>query len=218
MERRTSKLYTQSFRHAACRPEHAGIRFRSVCVAALATLCVACPALASGGGEGPTTADLMWQAANLAILLVVLFLSARKPIQNYFADRRDEIKQDMEAAANLLSEGERHYSDWQGKIVALEAEVEVIRADTRRRAEQEREQIIAAAHDSADRIKADALAAVEQELRRAQSDLRKEAADLAVDMAEEILRAQVGDRDRDRLADEFITRVDPGSSPAGAGR
>lgn len=172
---------------------------------------IAAPAFAAGG-EGPSTMDLVWQAANLAILLVVLVVAARKPVQAYFADRRAEIKQDMETAANLLSQGEKHFADWQGKIVELGAEVDAIRSETRDRAEQERDQIIATAHDSAERIKSDAMAAIDQELRRAQSDLRKEAAHLAVDMAEEILRAQVEGRDLERLADEFITRVEPGNS------
>lgn len=186
--------------------------------AILASLCIAGPAFASGDSHGPSTMDLVWQAVNLAIVLGVIFVLARKPIQAYFAERRDEIKSDMDAAAKLLVDAEESFKDWQGKIVALDAEMETIRRDTRQRAEQEREQIVAAAHDSAERIKSDALAAIEQETRRAQSELRKEAAHLAVDLAEEILQSQVEDRDRDRLADEFITRIEPNGSATGTGR
>jgi F-type H+-transporting ATPase subunit b len=187
-------------------------------VVTTALVAIAPPALAAGDAHGPTTMDLVWQAINLAILLVVLFVLARKPVQAYFAERRNEIKNDIEAAANLLDDGERRFKEWQGKIVDLGTELETIRSDTRLRAEQERELIVAAAHDSADRIKADAMVSIEQETRRAQAELRKEAAHLAVDLAEEILRNQVEDRDRDRLADEFITRIEPGGSTAGTGR
>jgi F-type H+-transporting ATPase subunit b len=151
----------------------------------------------------------MWQAVNLALLLGVLFAVARKPITAYFAERREQIKNDIKSADKLLAESKKQFSEWQGKLVELEAEVQTIRDETRQRAQDERDQIVAAAHDSAERIRSDAVAAVDQELRRAQVELREEAANLAVDLAASIITEQVDDRDRDRLLDEFITRVEP---------
>ena len=57
---------------------------------------------------------------------------------------------------------------------------------------------------------------VEQELRRAQKELREEASSLAIELAAQILEQQVGEPDRDRLMDEFISRVESGASPGGA--
>ncbi len=170
---------------------------------------VASPALAAGGGSGPSASELMWQAVNLALLLGVLFAVARKPITAYFAERREQIKNDIKSADKLLAESKKQFSEWQGKLVELEAEVQTIRDETRQRAYDERDQIVAAAHDSAERIRADAVAAVDQELRRAQVELREEAANLAIDLAASMITEQVDDRDRDRLLDEFITRVEP---------
>ena len=65
---------------------------------------------------------------------------------------------------------------------------------------------------AAARIRTDAQAAIDQELRRAQSRLREEAADLALELAAGKLKDQVGDSDRDRLIDEFITRIEPAAS------
>ena len=48
-------------------------------------------------------------------------------------------------------------------------------------------------------------------MRRARKRLREEAADLALEIAAGKLKAQVADADRDRLIDEFILRVEPGS-------
>jgi len=60
---------------------------------------------------------------------------------------------------------------------------------------------------------------MDQELRRAQSELREEAADLALEIAARKLSDQVSDGDRERLIDEFITRVEPsGSAGEGANR
>ena len=181
----------------------------AVVVVIAGILAVASPALAAGGGSGPSASELMWQAVNLALLLGVLFAVARKPITAYFAERREQIKNDMKSADKLLAESKKQFSEWQGKLAELEAEVQTIRDETRQRAHDERDQIVAAAHDSAERIRADAVAAVDQELRRAQVELREEAANLAVDLAANMISEQVDDRDRDRLLDEFITRVEP---------
>jgi F-type H+-transporting ATPase subunit b len=181
----------------------------AVVVVIAGILAVASPALAAGGGSGPSASELIWQAVNLALLLGVLFAVARKPITAYFAERREQIKNDIKSADKLLAESKKQFSEWQGKLVELEAEVQTIRDETRQRAQDERDQIVAAAHDSAERIRSDAVAAVDQELRRAQVELREEAANLAVDLAASIITEQVDDRDRDRLLDEFITRVEP---------
>jgi F-type H+-transporting ATPase subunit b len=181
----------------------------AVVVVIAGILAVASPALAAGGGSGPSASELMWQAVNLVLLLGVLFFVARKPITAYFAERREQIKNDIKSADKLLAESKKQFSEWQGKLVELEAEVQTIRDETRQRAQDERDQIVAAAHDSAERIRSDAVAAVDQELRRAQVELREEAANLAVDLAASIITEQVDDRDRDRLLDEFITRVEP---------
>ncbi len=182
-------------------------------------LCAALfPGLALASSEehaGPTTADLLWQAANLALLLIVLVVLARKPIQNFFGDRRAEIVGDIESASELLKGAEQRHAEWQRKLADLESELTEIQSNSRQRAEEERDQILAAAHDTAERIKSDAVAAVDQELRRAQEELRDEAANLAVNLATQLLKENVDDRDRDRLLDEFITRVEPNSTSAG---
>lgn len=186
-------------------------RFAHLLYIEVALLTAAAPALASGG-EGPTTTELMWQALNLILLLGVLFYVARKPMTAYFAERREQIKGDIETADKLLADSKKQFAEWQGKLAELEAEIGTIREETRRRAQDERDNIVAAAHDSAERIKADAVAAIDQELRRAHVELREEAANLAVDLAANMIKEEVDDRDRDRLLDEFIMRVEPATS------
>jgi F-type H+-transporting ATPase subunit b len=186
--------------------------------ALLPALLVALPAWGSDAEHGPSTMDLVWQAVNLATVLAVIFYLVRKPVAAFFGDRRESIKNDIDGAADLLEKAEARYSDWQRKLIDLESEMDEIRATARSRAEDERDQILAEARDSADRIKRDAVAAVDQELRRAQVDLRQESADLAIDLADKLLREHVNEADRDRLLDEFITRVEPGPSSAGTGR
>ena len=173
-------------------------------------------ALASGGGEGgDPVMDLVYQFVNFILLIAVLFVVARKPVTAFFAGRREQIKGDLEAAADLLGSAEARQAQIQEKLADLETQLEEIRAISRQRAEEESQRILAKAREAAERIQSDAIEATAQELLRAQTELRAEAAGLAVELAGEILNEQVGDADRQRLLDEFITRVEPRSDNPG---
>ena len=173
---------------------------------AVALLLAAGPAAAEGeGGHG---GSLFWQIANVVLLVAVLIYYARKPVLAYLAARRDTITKDLEAAAQLLADAERRLAEWSRKAASLDQEVAQIRDATRRAAEAERDRILADARASAERMRQAAAAVAERELRLAQEALRREAADLAVELAAQLLREQVNDADRTRLLDEFIARVE----------
>jgi F-type H+-transporting ATPase subunit b len=168
--------------------------------------------MASGGGGEDAIRMTAWQAGNLALLIAVIVWAARGPVMSFFGDRRSQIQSDLDEAARLLAEAETRNSELQRRLVDLGSEIEEIRETTRARAEEESERILAEARKAAERIHDDARAAVDQELRRAQKELQDEAANLALTAAADILRQQIADTDRDRLMDEFITRVEPGSN------
>jgi len=175
-------------------------------------------ALAAGGAAGPSTSEIIWQGTNLLLLVIVLVVVARKPIARFFAGRRERIQSELHDAGVLLEQAESRFGEWQRKLAQLDAELDEIRATATRRAEDERGHILAEARAAAERIKRDATAVVDQELRRARSELRQEASELALEVAGELLNEHVAEGDRDRLMDEFISRVEQSSALSGSGR
>lgn len=173
------------------------------CSVALAALLAAAPAAAAADAGG-----LGWRSFNFVLLLVVLVVLLRKPLRQFFEDRRSGIRKDIDEAAALRRQAEERYSKWQRRLGDLERELAEIRSSARERAEAEREHLLADARAAAERIRRDAATAVDQELRRAQSQLRDEASALAVELAAGLLREQVTDVDRNRLLDEFIERIE----------
>lgn len=154
------------------------------------------------------TGTLVWHAVNLTALLLVLVYFLRAPIRGFFATRRRDIEHNLERAAAVLREAEERLAEWKSRMARLETEIAEIRRVAEERAEAERQRILADAAAAAARIRRDGAAAVEQEEHRAREALRKEAADLAIELAGEVLRQQVTDADRARLAEEFIARME----------
>ena len=109
----------------------------------------ALPAHARDAESGEAISELLWQAANLVLLVGVLFAVARKPVSAYFAERREQIAGDIKTADQLLADSRTQFAQWQGKLAEMEQEIEGIRKETRRRAEGERDQIIATAQREA---------------------------------------------------------------------
>lgn len=180
------------------------------CVVALAAPGVA---FASGGGETGIGMALFWQGLNLLLLIGVIIYFGGAGIKKFFADRRGEIQKDIETSATLLSDAEARLAEWNAKVANLDGELAEIKQINRRLAEEERARILAQAEATAERIRNDARAAVDQELRQARARLRAEAADLAVELADSLLREQVDDGDQQRLFDEFIERVERSERP-----
>jgi len=180
----------------------------------LSIVSLATPALASEGGG---VEDLLYRIGNFVLLIAVIAYFARKPIREFFNERRTDIQNDLHEAAELRREAEARYAKWQRKLVDLEAELEQIRATFRERAEAEREQIVADANATAARIRSETMAAIEQELRKSREVLSEEAADLAVELAADLLREQVTEADRDRLVTEFIERVESAAHAGASG-
>ena len=183
----------------------------------LGALLKAHPARAAGG-EGSEVVTLVFHVLNLVLLLAVLMYFARSPVRKFFRERRERIQGEIDRAAAQLEDAQADFSSWQRRMVELDRELGEIRETGRQRADEERERILSDARASAERIRVEATVAIEQELRRAREELREEAADLAIQLAGELLIQELGDSDHDRLVSEFTERIErePGAGRAPA--
>lgn len=175
------------------------------------------PTIALAAGDEGESSVLFYRVLNVVLLAGVLYFTARKPIQAFFRDRRDSIEGEVQTAARLRQEAEERHGRLQRQLAELETDLDRIRRTARERAENERDRILSDAQASAERIREDARLAIDQELRRARTELRREASDLSVELASGLLRDQVTESDHTRLLDEFIDEVEAPSSN-GSGR
>jgi F-type H+-transporting ATPase subunit b len=172
--------------------------------------------LAAHASEAEGGGSLVWHVVNLLLVIAVIVYFARTPVLRFFAERRQRIEDGIDSAQRELRAAEQRLAECQQRVARLDEELEEIRRAVRVQAENESARLLSDARATAERIRRDTLAAAEQEVRHARDVLRAETADLAVKLAADLLRAQVGDADRVRLADEFVQRVE--QTPPAAGR
>lgn len=176
------------------------------------TLLIASAASASTGEEDAMR-TFLWSWFNFIVLLGVLFYFARKAVPGLMAVRRATVKNEIDQAAQLLEDAESKLNEWQSKLDQLDQEVAQIRADSINLAEAEKNHILDQARQTAERIREEGKISVVRELENARAELRAEAADLAIEFAQEILTQQVNDSDRAKLLDGFIQDLESSSTP-----
>lgn len=169
-------------------------------------------AVAAGGGDahadsGVILKDFIWRCVNFAVMVGLLGYFVTKPIRNALQNRRAEIEKTLAEAAAAREAAEAKARDYEQKLTRAAAEIEEIYAAIRREGELERDKILASAREMAAKIEQEADAKAASAVARARSELRAEAARLAVELAEGLLARSVTEADQKRLIDEYMQKV-----------
>ncbi|MGE5842372.1 MAG: F0F1 ATP synthase subunit B [Deltaproteobacteria bacterium] len=180
-------------------------------VTALGIVLVAAVAWAAGAEEHVDTKaqliDFAWRIVNFIILLYILYKLMWKKMKSFFAGRREGIKASLEEAEVVKADAEKKFKEYDEKIKKAEEEIQGISAMIKAQGEEEKKRIIADAERASVKMKEDAQARMEQELKKAKNELRLEASELAVQMAEDILKKKVTKEDHEGMVREYLDRM-----------
>ena len=188
-------------------------------------------AIASGGGDhGPKysvdanhngTADWMdsesdafvlkgisWHAFNLAVYIGLVVWAGRAALGDAVRQRALGIKADISEAAKLLDDARGRHDEVVSRLAKFESELAGIEERAKVQAAAEEAAIEARAVAASKRIAETATRQISDEAARARNEIRREAVEVAVKLAEGILRDQVQAGDHRRLAREFLDTVD----------
>lgn len=176
-------------------------------VAAMALLLPTTAQAAEAGGDKWGALLFVGKVFNLAIVVAILVWVTRKPLANFYTSRTESIRERLEEAQRARSEAERKVAEMEARMSRLDDELEEIRAIGEKEGREEYERLLAQAEADADKIVARARQEIEGMTRSAEGELRSHAADLAVRLAEERIRAEMTDDDRGRLFERFVSRL-----------
>jgi F-type H+-transporting ATPase subunit b len=150
---------------------------------------------------------LALQLLNFGVLVFILVKFGGPAIGKALAARHQQLKADLAAAATARAEAEARLKQQEARLAALEQEIEGIRTGVKAEAEAEKARLIAMAEERAKRIKEETSFVLDQQIKEAEARLRREVAQAAVDLAEQMVKKSLGPNDQQRLVDSFVADV-----------
>ncbi|MDO9527845.1 MAG: F0F1 ATP synthase subunit B [Syntrophales bacterium] len=163
---------------------------------------------AGGSGEGSDHGgqllDFGWRVINFAILVGLLYWLLKDKIKEFFSGRRTDIKLSLEEAMAAKEEAEKKFKEYSAKLDKATEEINEISEMIRAQGLAEKEKIIENAKITAERMKDDAQSRIEQETKKAKSQLRTEVVELSIQMAEEILKKNILEKDHENIVEDYL--------------
>ena len=148
-----------------------------------------------------------WLAVDFALFLGIIIRFGGRAVKENLEQNHVAVKKAIEEAAAARAEAEKKAREFDERVKALDGEVEKLRREFRERREAARNRIISTAEKTAERIRRDAEAQVAAEEARARDALKAEAARLALQLAEEMVRKQLKADDHARLNKDFVREL-----------
>lgn len=147
---------------------------------------------------------LGFHAFNLLLLFALFYFVARGPINDALRGRALGIRKELTDSAKERDEARERHDEVVARLGKLEEEIGQMHDNAKTHAEAEKAKLIERAKAEAVRVGEAAERNIRDEVARARNQLRKDAVALAVELAEESLKAQVNSDDQQRLARAFL--------------
>ena len=144
---------------------------------------------------------------NFVVLVGFLYWLLASKIKDFFSGRRVEIKESLEKAVERKAEAEKKYRDYSEKLDKASLEIDGIFEMIKAQGITEKQKIIEDAEKTAKKMKEDASARIEQEMKKATEQLKAQAVELSVHMAEEILKRSITKDDHKAMVEDYINKV-----------
>jgi F-type H+-transporting ATPase subunit b len=181
------------------------------------TICVAVLTMAGvvwgseGGGHadgGAQLKDFIWRVIDFAALAgIIIWALAKSDVKGGLKARQDGIETTLREAAAARDAAERKLKEYTAKLDSANKEIDALSATIKQDAEAEKVRMIAEASAMAEKIKDQAKQMAVQEVQKARTLLRQEAAHLAVELAEKKIKENITKNDQDNLVGDYLSKV-----------
>ncbi len=151
--------------------------------------------------------DFAWRIFNFGLLVWFLYWVAAKKIKEFFVDRRHNIKCTIEEKQTEKEETEKKFSEYSLRLDKATEEIKNIFEMIKAQGVTEKEKIIEDAKKAAAKMIEDTQARMDQELKSARNQLRAEAAQLSVTMAEDLLKKNITPELHENMVKEYLDKV-----------
>jgi F-type H+-transporting ATPase subunit b len=174
----------------------------------LATLIMqATPNVQSKNPILPSGAEIVWGTVSFVVLFAVLAKYAFPAVNKAMVARTEKIRNNLDEAQKVRDDAETILADYQRQLADARSEANRIIEEARQAAEQLRQDMVRRADEEVAELRqrnAEDLRAAQE---RAVSQLQSQVRNLALELAEKVVGANL-DRDRNlQLVDQYITEL-----------
>ena len=160
-----------------------------------------------GGGLISLDRSLIIQAINFVILLFLLYRFLYKPLLAKMEERSGAIKKSLDEAQAARTEATRQQEENAARLKAAYGEAAAIRQQALKEAAEEQKRLIDAARAESQRMIESAKGQLDADVRKARDELRREVGEIAVSVAEKLIRKSLRDEDHRRIVDDAIAHI-----------
>lgn len=158
---------------------------------------------------GVDALKLGFQVLNFLLLLYLLNRFLFKPVLARLDERRTRIEKGLEDAEAAARDRELARAEREAAVAEARREAQAMIGRASKIAEDSRTEILAEARAEAEKVTARARDQINAEKEKAIAELRATVADLALDAAAKLVRAEMTDATQRRLVDDFLAEVTP---------
>ena len=166
--------------------------------------------------ESYAAGGLFFHAINLALLFALGLWAVRTPVLDGLRARALGIRKTLNDSAKVRDEASEKHAKVLIRLEKLAEEVASMKAQAAEDAKTEHAALLVRAHEEAEHIQTLADRNIRDEVARARSTLRRDAVELAIELAENTLRSDIGTDDQKRLSQEFLDTLNIDGKAANA--
>ncbi|MFQ6604564.1 MAG: F0F1 ATP synthase subunit B [Fidelibacterota bacterium] len=155
----------------------------------------------------PDPGLFIWTILTFLVLLFLLGKFAWKPLLALLEEREKAIRKSLDDAETARQELESIQQKSEDILAKARSEAQEIVLEGKTLAERMKNEMLNKAKDKADAIVAEAQGRIQAEKDRAVSEIKTEAVDISIAIAEKLLEKNISRDDNKRLIDEALKQV-----------
>jgi F-type H+-transporting ATPase subunit b len=168
-------------------------------------------AFANEGGEAPQSLfkAYLWPVVNFLLLVALLAYAMKKAdIKGFFRKRTELIEQSLKEAREAKELAQKALAEVENRIKMIDKEVEEIIASAKLSGEKETGRLVEEGDKLKEKILEQAKTNIDFEVKQAKEMIKKEAVEIAMELAEKKLKEKLTKEEQLKLLEESVAKIE----------
>lgn len=166
---------------------------------------------ANEGGEAEPSLfkAYLWPVINFLILIVLLTYAMKKAdIKGFFKKRTELIEQSLKEAKEAKELAQKALAEVEDRLKMIDKEVEEIIASAKLSGEKEKGRLVEEGDKLKEKVLEQAKTNIDFEVKQAKATIKKEAVEIAMELAEKKLKEKLTKEEQLKLLEESVTKIE----------